>query len=412
MSNIRAIAKVDRIANINQGGGNKLQGIPSSTNLNSNAHVAFRNRNVVCACNRNIVFYMNQLGGIGPYNSQFGSSADGLNKKILLSQEEKDLIQFKEFIFSIQQSMQNVISKALNNDVGTRTLDRNINNLNNINNYNLCLVGNRESFFTDLTKIVSDLSSDSNININGMTKKLDIFNSGDEVIFTHLLSKPNPENIIENPLRISRFNDGSEETEFGAHLELIITSELQKKINFCNAYLPTLVPDLFTKEKIQTYGRHTLGIINNNIKISTNTSNNDDLLVATSFMQSKSFGINKLNINTNPPIYIFRSNLPNITNNEIFNKRMRGKNYTNISLWDVSNVTIMEKAFNGATNFNQPIGNWNVSNVTNMFQMFQDATQFNQNITQWDVSMVTNAREFNNNSNFIGLPPFAITAVQ
>ena len=85
MSNIRAIRHVDRIINVNQGGGPKLQGIPSSTNLNTWAHVAFRNRNVVCACNRNVIFCMNQLGGVGaggvPGRSyMFASSADGVHR--------------------------------------------------------------------------------------------------------------------------------------------------------------------------------------------------------------------------------------------------------------------------------------------------------------------------------------------
>ena len=40
--------------------------------------------------------------------------------------------------------------------------------------------------------------------------------------------------------------------------------------------------------------------------------------------------------------------------------------YGHISLWDTSNVTNMSSMFDGATNFNQDIGNWNTSNVTNM----------------------------------------------
>ena len=89
MSNIRAIKHVDRLININQGGGSKKQGIPSSTNLNTWSHVAFRNRNVVCPCNRNVVFCMNQLGGIGaggiPGRSyMFAPNADGVNKTKIL----------------------------------------------------------------------------------------------------------------------------------------------------------------------------------------------------------------------------------------------------------------------------------------------------------------------------------------
>jgi len=63
-----------------------------------------------------------------------------------------------------------------------------------------------------------------------------------------------------------------------------------------------------------------------------------------------------------------------------------------ISHWDVSNVTNMERMFFTVSAFNQPIGNWDVSNVTNMSGMFFDAAAFNQNINSWDVSSVTDMR--------------------
>ena len=86
MSNYKAITGSSKIVHRNQGGGSKLQGIPSSTNLNTWAHVAFRNRNVVCPCNRNVIFCMNQLGGIGaggiPGRSYaFAPTADGTHKQ-------------------------------------------------------------------------------------------------------------------------------------------------------------------------------------------------------------------------------------------------------------------------------------------------------------------------------------------
>ena len=86
MSNYKAITGSSKIVHRNQGGGSKLQGIPSSTNLNTWAHVAFRNRNVVCPCNRNLIFCMNQLGGVGaggiPGRSYaFAPSADGTHKQ-------------------------------------------------------------------------------------------------------------------------------------------------------------------------------------------------------------------------------------------------------------------------------------------------------------------------------------------
>ena len=43
---------------------------------------------------------------------------------------------------------------------------------------------------------------------------------------------------------------------------------------------------------------------------------------------------------------------------------------TDISRWDVSNVTKMRAMFCDARKFNQPIGNWDVSNVKDMSGMF------------------------------------------
>ena len=85
MSNYSAITGSSKIVHRNQGGGSKLQGIPSTSNLNTSAHVAFRNRNIVCPCNRDIIFCMNQLGGVGaggiPGRSyMFASNADGVHK--------------------------------------------------------------------------------------------------------------------------------------------------------------------------------------------------------------------------------------------------------------------------------------------------------------------------------------------
>ena len=85
MSNYKAITGSSKIVHRNQGGGSKLQGIPSSTNLNTWAHVAFRNRNVVCPCKREYIFCMNQLGGVGaggiPGRSYaFAPGADGTHK--------------------------------------------------------------------------------------------------------------------------------------------------------------------------------------------------------------------------------------------------------------------------------------------------------------------------------------------
>ncbi|WP_353778750.1 BspA family leucine-rich repeat surface protein [Winogradskyella sp. 3972H.M.0a.05] len=61
--------------------------------------------------------------------------------------------------------------------------------------------------------------------------------------------------------------------------------------------------------------------------------------------------------------------------------------------WDTSTVNDISSIFEGASNFNQPIGNWNVSNVLNMRGAFRSANDFNQDISSWNVGNVTNMRE-------------------
>lgn len=64
-----------KITNRPSGGGDKLQGFTSTTNkrASSNRAIQFRAWGV----KRNIVFCMNQLGGIGRHKSQFITPADG-----------------------------------------------------------------------------------------------------------------------------------------------------------------------------------------------------------------------------------------------------------------------------------------------------------------------------------------------
>ena len=75
----------------------------------------------------------------------------------------------------------------------------------------------------------------------------------------------------------------------------------------------------------------------------------------------------------------------------------------NISSWDVSNVTNMQKMFGTDSSsigpyvrnlFNQDISGWDVSNVTDMTRMFMGNQYFNQDLSGWDVSKVTNCDGF------------------
>lgn len=81
----------------------------------------------------------------------------------------------------------------------------------------------------------------------------------------------------------------------------------------------------------------------------------------------------------------------NFFNNNSFN--------SNISFWDVSNVTNMDGMFFDADLFNQNISNWDTSKVTNMGSMFKNATSFNQDISSWCVSSISEEPEnFSTNS--------------
>ena len=75
----------------------------------------------------------------------------------------------------------------------------------------------------------------------------------------------------------------------------------------------------------------------------------------------------------------------NFFNNNSFN--------SNISFWDVSNVTNMDGMFYNADTFNQDISNWNTTKVDNMGSMFKNASSFNQNISNWCVSNITEEPE-------------------
>ena len=60
-----------------------------------------------------------------------------------------------------------------------------------------------------------------------------------------------------------------------------------------------------------------------------------------------------------------------------------------ISKWDVSRVTDMNRMFHYESLFNGDISKWDVSSVSNMPRMFASASSFNGDISKWNVSRVT-----------------------
>ena len=81
-------------------------------------------------------------------------------------------------------------------------------------------------------------------------------------------------------------------------------------------------------------------------------------------------------------------------------------NDPDISYWNVSNVTHMNRMFKNAEKFNQPLNEWNTSNVIYTSGMFDSAIIFDQPLNKWDVSniyamngMFTGCRKFNQSLN-------------
>ena len=61
--------------------------------------------------------------------------------------------------------------------------------------------------------------------------------------------------------------------------------------------------------------------------------------------------------------------------------------------WDTAKVTSMTRTFAG-TNFNQDISAWDTAKVKYMDGTFDNATKFDQDISAWDVSNVTDMSSF------------------
>lgn len=71
-----------------------------------------------------------------------------------------------------------------------------------------------------------------------------------------------------------------------------------------------------------------------------------------------------------------------------------GTGNTDMSYWDVERAEDMSSMFQGATNFNGPIGNWEFTSITNMSNMFFNAENMNQDLSNWFVQFVTECSGF------------------
>lgn len=94
------------------------------------------------------------------------------------------------------------------------------------------------------------------------------------------------------------------------------------------------------------------------------------------------YGCTNLSINA--------TNAPNLTATTSLSKMFEGATNFNspIGHWDISTITNMSDLFRYASQFNQDLSSWNTLNVTNMSGVFNFASSFNQDISSWDTSNV------------------------
>nr|UZT28995.1 AMP-binding protein [Nucleocytoviricota sp.]UZT29214.1 AMP-binding protein [Nucleocytoviricota sp.] len=164
---------------------------------------------------------------------------------------------------------------------------------NVISNYKLCLVGNSESLISDICAN-GDISEYTTISNEG-------FGVGGTRLFTHLLSVPNQQSpsihpVITDPLRISYWNSSTWNSDISINV-----NSIQDKINWCNNYIKTYssTSNLFTiQSTLTTFGYHTLGLINNNVRF---PSNGPDATRFLQILSEKQYGTTSI---FNPPTTI------------------------------------------------------------------------------------------------------------
>ena len=222
-----------KITNRPSGGGSKLQGLTSTTDKRSSSIRAIQNRS--WGENRNLIFCMNQLGGVGRHKSQFHTPADGLNCK-----EEQDYTLL--YISQIQNFFKNEISKIIMNS------SPDIKASNHIQDFQLSFVGNKESFWNDVSKC--NTNDDTSCTLKNII--LNDNPSLKDKIFTHLLGNSSTSIYLI---------DGINNKTTKATID--IPANILEKIKYVNANLPN-----FLTNKNNPLGTHTLAILNNNFNIS------------------------------------------------------------------------------------------------------------------------------------------------
>jgi hypothetical protein len=209
-------------------------------NPNSYGHIQRETHSI----NRNVVFCINQLGGVGRNKSQFHTPADGVNCK----DEDYTLL----YISQIQNFFRNTINKKLrDNKIDFDPLN---------NNYELCFVGEEEKFWKDIEYCQEIRGRTCNLSreLKSNTNSIPSFDSGK--IFTHLDGRAQVEIYLRTDTADAQ----------GGKVIINIPTYILEKINYVNSKIPNWVNELYP-----ILGKHTLAILNNSYYFEVSDDNNN-----------------------------------------------------------------------------------------------------------------------------------------
>tara|TARA_B110000027_G_scaffold39325_1_gene43407 strand:- start:6547 stop:8667 length:2121 start_codon:yes stop_codon:yes gene_type:complete len=243
--------------NANTGGGDKKQGLaPKATSyFRPSFNGSQYSTQTGSGKDRFKLVCMNQLGGIGKGKSQFASNADGA--KCPVDNEKYDITYVLQDIKDINNYIQNHIKTLFGNS--NSNSNSNIISLKQAKNFELCLVGSQETFLADIenanSQLWNTLSSGQDISGRIFTH----LNEDDKYYIYLVTSDNNSSQAI--PLNLLPIKDKI------ANVNKILTS---------SDYITNSIPPEMREGS--TLGIHTLGLLNNNFKLlssSTNTSKVD-----------------------------------------------------------------------------------------------------------------------------------------
>jgi len=229
--------------NANTGGGDKKQGLaPKATSyFRPSFNGSQYSTQTGSGEDRFKLVCMNQLGGIGKGKSQFASNADGAK-----CPQEYDISALLQDIQHIQTYIHNKLADIIQKS--------GLSSYNSVANFELCFVGNRETFLTDIDGAATHPTLKTTLD--------PLANDISGHIFTHLYSDDNPYTIY------LRTDKGTDTSDYKTQPYLCsFSSSIMSKIRRINDIIKNPPPNIPVSDRMKEgskLGLHTLGLLNNN----------------------------------------------------------------------------------------------------------------------------------------------------